>query len=115
MRQSEGDPMVKSAIRARQMAMSRNRMLSAVTEADVVLVNPTHYAVALSYQPHRGAPRVVARGSGDTGAEICEIARESRVPVVEDKPLTRLLYRVCDLGDEIPGELYMAVARILAL
>lgn len=114
MRQSEGDPMVKSAIRARQMAMSRNRMLSAVTEADVVLVNPTHYAVALSYQPHRGAPRVVARGAGTLALKIREIARESRVPVVEDKPLTRLLYRVCDLGDEIPGELYMAVARILA-
>ncbi|MBL8932888.1 MAG: EscU/YscU/HrcU family type III secretion system export apparatus switch protein [Kineosporiaceae bacterium] len=114
MKQSEGDPLIKSQIRSRQMAMSRNRMLSAVTEADVVLVNPTHYAIALSYQPHRGAPRVVARGAGSLALKIREIARESRVPVVEDKPLTRLLYRVCDLGDEIPAELYLAVARILA-
>jgi flagellar biosynthetic protein FlhB len=114
MKQSEGDPMMKGAIRSRQLAMSRNRMLSAVADADVVLVNPTHFAVALSYQPHRGAPRVVARGAGALALKIRERAKEARVPVVEDKPLTRLLYRVCDLGDEIPAELYLAVAKILA-
>jgi flagellar biosynthesis protein FlhB len=113
-RQSEGDPVMKGAIRSRQFAMSRNRMLSAVAEADVVLVNPTHVAVALKYAPDRGAPRVVARGAGTLAAKIRERARENRVPVVEDKPLTRLLYRVCDPGDEIPAELYVAVARILA-
>ncbi len=114
MKQSEGDPLMKGAIRSKQMAMSRNRMLSAVADADVVLVNPTHYAVALSYQPSKGAPRVVARGAGALALKIRERAKEARVPVVEDKPLTRLLYRVCDLGDEIPGELYVAVAKILA-
>jgi flagellar biosynthetic protein FlhB len=114
MKQSEGDPMMKGAIRSRQLAMSRNRMLSAVADADVVLVNPTHFAVALSYQPHKGAPRVVARGAGALALKIRERAKEARVPVVEDKPLTRLLYRVCDLGDEIPAELYLAVAKILA-
>jgi flagellar biosynthetic protein FlhB len=113
-RQTEGDPMVKGAIRSRQMAMSRNRMLAAVTEADVVLVNPTHYAVALRYDRHRGAPRVVAKGVGTLALKIRERAREHRVPVVEDKPLTRLLYGICDLEDEIPAELYAAVARILA-
>ncbi len=113
-KQTEGDPMMKGAIRSRQMAMSRNRMLSAVTDADVVLVNPTHYAVALRYEPVRGAPRVVAKGAGALALKIREKAREAKVPIVEDKPLTRTLYRVCDLGDEIPSELYMAVARILA-
>ena len=113
-KQTEGDPMVKGAIRSRQMAMSRNRMLSAVSDADVVLVNPTHFAVALKYEPVRGAPRVVAKGAGALALKIREKAREAKVPIVEDKPLTRTLYRVCDLGDEIPSELYMAVARILA-
>lgn len=114
MRQSEGDPQMKGAIRSRQMMMSRNRMLSAVADANVVLVNPTHYAVALKYEPARGAPRVVARGTDALALKIRERAREARVPVVEDKPLARLLYSVCDLGDEIPAELYLAVARILA-
>lgn len=114
MKQTEGDPMLKGAIRSRQMAMSRNRMLSAVTDADVVLVNPTHFAVALKYEPARGAPRVVAKGAGALALKIREKAREAKVPIVEDKPLTRTLYRVCDLNDEIPSELYMAVARILA-
>jgi flagellar biosynthetic protein FlhB len=113
-KQTEGDPMVKGAIRSRQMAMSRNRMLAAVSEADVVLVNPTHLAVALKYERGRGAPRVVAKGSGSLALRIREIAREHRVPVVEDKPLARTLYRICDLDDEVPAELYLAVARILA-
>ncbi len=114
MRQSDGDPLMKGAIRSRQMTMSRNRMLSAVIDADVVLVNPTHFAVALKYDPAKGAPRVIAKGAGALALKIRERARDARVPVVEDKPLTRLLYRVCDLDDEIPQELYIAVARILA-
>ena len=113
-RQTEGDPMMRGAIRSKQMAMSRNRMLAAVADADVVLVNPTHYAVALRYEASRGAPRVVARGAGALALKIRERAREHRVPVVEDKPLCRLLYGVCEVGDEIPSELYTAVARILA-
>jgi flagellar biosynthesis protein FlhB len=113
-RQTEGDPMVKQAIRSRQVAMSRNRMLAAVAAADVVVVNPTHYAVALRYESGKGAPRVVAKGADALAAKIRERARENAVPIVEDKPLTRLLYRVCELEDEIPAELYVAVARILA-
>jgi flagellar biosynthetic protein FlhB len=114
MRQSEGDPLMKGAIRSRQMAISRNRMLSAVSGADVVLVNPTHYAVALKYDRAKGAPRMVAKGTDALALKIREKAREHRVPIVEDKPLARTLHRVCDLDDEIPAELYLAVARILA-
>jgi flagellar biosynthesis protein FlhB len=113
-KQSEGDPMMKGAIRQKQMQISRNRMLSHVADADVVLVNPTHLAIALKYQPGRGAPRVVAKGAGAVALKIREIARENRVPVVEDKPLARTVYRVCELDEEIPAELYLAVARILA-
>jgi flagellar biosynthetic protein FlhB len=113
-KQTEGDPMIKGAIRARQLAISRNRMLSAVVDADVVLVNPTHIAVALKYQPGMGAPRVVAKGAGAIAAKIRERAHEHRVPVVEDKPLARTLYRICELDEEIPTELYIAVAKILA-
>jgi flagellar biosynthetic protein FlhB len=113
-KQSEGDPQVKAAIRQKQMAMSRNRMLSNVAGADVVLVNPTHLAVALKYQVGAGAPRVVAKGAGAVALKIREIAREARVPVVEDKPLCRVIYRSVELEEEIPAELYAAVARILA-
>jgi flagellar biosynthetic protein FlhB len=113
-KQTEGDPQLRGAIRSRQMAISRNRMLSQVARSDVVLVNPTHYAVALKYEPAKGAPRVVAKGVDDLALKIRRIAHENRVPVVEDKPLARTLYRICDLDDEIPVELYLAVARILA-
>jgi len=113
-KQNEGDPQVKSAIRQRQLAMSRNRMMAAVAGADVVLVNPTHLAIALKYVPGRGAPRVVAKGAGAVALKIREVARENRVAVVEDKPLARTIYRVCEIDEEIPSELYVAVAQILA-
>jgi flagellar biosynthesis protein FlhB len=114
MKQSEGDPQMKGAIRQKQIAISRNRMMSQVATADVILVNPTHLAIALRYQPGRGAPRVVAKGAGVVAMKIRELARESRVPIVEDKPLARSIYQVCELEEEIPAELYMAVAQILA-
>ena len=113
-KQSEGDPMLKGAIRSKQYAMSRNRMLAEVSTADVVLVNPTHVAVALRYEPGTGAPRVVAKGAGHVAARIRALAAEKRVPMVEDIPLARALHAACDLGQEIPGDLYLAVARILA-
>ncbi len=113
-KQTEGDPQMKGAIRQKQLAISRNRMMSRVPDADVVLINPTHLAIALKYQPGRGAPRVVAKGAGAVALKIREIAKANRVPVVEDKPLTRTVYRVCELDEEIPAELYVAVARILA-
>ncbi|HEY0888177.1 MAG TPA: EscU/YscU/HrcU family type III secretion system export apparatus switch protein [Nocardioides sp.] len=113
-KQSEGDPLVKSAIRSRQLAAARNRMIADVAEADVLLVNPTHVAVALRYDPTRGAPRVVARGAGAIAAKIREAAVEARVPLVRDVPLARALYRHCEVGQEIPRELWAAVAQVLA-
>lgn len=113
-KQAEGDPYIKGARRSRQLAMSRNRMISEVATADVVLVNPTHVAVALRYQPGTGAPRVVAKGAGHVAARIREVAKDKRVPMVEDVPLARALHSACELGQEIPAHLYTAVARILA-
>lgn len=111
---SEGDPQLKGAIRSRQLAMSRNRMISDVANADVVLVNPTHVAVALRYEPGKGAPRVIAKGSGHMAARIREAATKARVPMVEDIPLARALHAACDIDEEIPANLYIAVAQVLA-
>ncbi|MBC7441949.1 MAG: EscU/YscU/HrcU family type III secretion system export apparatus switch protein [Ramlibacter sp.] len=111
---SEGDPLVKSQRRSRQLAMSRNRMIASVATADVVLVNPTHFAVALKYEPGKSAPRVVAKGAGVIAARIREQAETDGVPIVRDIPLARALHSACDLGQEIPVELYNAVARVLA-
>jgi flagellar biosynthetic protein FlhB len=113
-KQSEGDPMVKGAIRSRQLAAARNRMMADVPTADVVLVNPTHVAVALRYEPERGAPRVVARGAGVIAAAIRERADDARVPLVRDVPLARALYSSTVVGQEIPPELFAAVAQVLA-
>lgn len=113
-KRSEGDPLLKGAIRSKQLAMSRNRMIAEVSDADVVVVNPTHVAVALRYDPAKGAPRVVAKGAGAIAAKIREVAAANRVPMVQDVPLARTLYASCELGQEVPGELYAAVARVLA-
>jgi flagellar biosynthetic protein FlhB len=113
-KQSEGDPQMRGAIRSKQMSMSRNRMMAEVASADVVLVNPTHVAVALRYEAATGAPRVIAKGAGAVAARIRELADEAGVPMVQDVPLTRAVFRACDLGDEIPAEFYDAVARVLA-
>ena len=113
-KQSDGDPQLKGAIRSRQLAVSRNRMLADVQLADVLLVNPTHVAVALRYDPDKGAPRVLAIGAGAIAAKIRERAKEARVPLVEDIPLARALYSSCKVGQEIPAELYGAVAQVLA-
>ena len=113
-KQTEGDPLVKSAIRSRQLAAARNRMMQDVATADVVLINPTHVAVSLRYDPDRGAPLVVARGAGAVAARIRERAEESRVPLVRDVPLARALYSGCQVGQQIPAELFAAVAQVLA-
>ncbi|MBT8225267.1 MAG: EscU/YscU/HrcU family type III secretion system export apparatus switch protein [Dactylosporangium sp.] len=113
-RRTEGDPQVKSAIRSKQLAMSRQRMMAELPKADVVLVNPTHVAVALRYDPAKGAPRIIAKGAGAVAAKIRQKAMELRIPMVQDKALARSLYRDCDLGAEIPAHFYETVARILA-
>ncbi len=111
---TDGDPLIKSQRRARQMALSRNRMIAAVGTADVVLVNPTHYAVALTYVAGVSAPRVVAKGAGQIALKIRERAEQEKVPMVQDIPLTRALHGACELGQEIPAEFYAAVAGVLA-
>jgi flagellar biosynthetic protein FlhB len=111
---TEGDPQVKAQIRARQMAISRNRQMADVPTADVVLVNPTHVAVALRYDPEKGAPRVVAKGRGAIAAKIRALATEHRVPMVQDVPLARALEKSVEVGREIPAEFYGTVAKVLA-
>ena len=111
---TEGDPQVKARIRAIQLEAMRKRMLSEVPLADVVVTNPTHFAVALRYTAGDMAPRVVAKGADNLAATIKRIARENRVPVIENKPLARALHKVVDVGAFIPDELYQAVAEVLA-
>jgi flagellar biosynthetic protein FlhB len=113
-KQSEGDPHMKAHRRGVQMSMSRNRMMSEAADADVLLVNPTHVAVALKYEAAKGAPRVVAKGAGEVAARLRAIAEENRVPMVQDIPLARALHASCELGQEVPAQLFTAVARVLA-
>ena len=113
-RQSEGDPMTRQRVRQRQVEMSRNRMMAAVAVSSVVVVNPTHIAVALEYRPELGAPRVVAKGQGHIAQRIREEAEKHNVPIVRDVPLARTLHAACKLGQAIPADLYEAVARLLA-
>jgi flagellar biosynthetic protein FlhB len=113
-KQTEGDPHLKGAIRSKMLSMGRNRMMAEVPDADVVVVNPTHVAVALRYESSKGAPRVVAKGVNLMALKIREKAAEHRIPMVEDVQLARTLYKAVDIGQEIPPELYVAVARVLA-
>ncbi|HTV10756.1 MAG TPA: EscU/YscU/HrcU family type III secretion system export apparatus switch protein [Acidimicrobiales bacterium] len=110
---TEGHPVMRGNIRRRQRQISRNRMIQAIAKADAVVVNPTHFAVALRYVRGRGAPKVVAKGTDFLALRIKEEATARRVPVVEDPPLARALYVACDLEQEIPAELYEAVAKLL--
>ena len=114
-KQSEGDPMIKQRLRQLRMERSRRRMLAAVPTADVVVTNPTHYAVALKYDPEKmGAPRLVAKGADHIAARIREVARENDVPLVENPPLARALHANVDLDQEVPAEHYRAVAEIIS-
>jgi flagellar biosynthesis protein FlhB len=111
---TEGDPQVKGQIRRRQQDMSRNRMLAGVADASVVIVNPTHIAVAIRYEPGTGAPKVVAKGKGLIADRIREEAATNLVPIVRDVPLARTLEKACRVDQTIPPDLYEAVARLLA-
>ncbi|NIQ00939.1 MAG: flagellar biosynthesis protein FlhB [Nitrospinaceae bacterium] len=112
---TEGNPQIKQRVRNVQMEMMKRRMMAAVPEADVVVTNPTHISVAIQYdQQNFDAPVVVAKGKGVVAEKIRELAREHDIPVVEDKPLARLLYQTVEIGQMIPSNLYKAVAEILA-
>ncbi|ATX78597.1 flagellar biosynthetic protein FlhB [Mariprofundus aestuarium] len=114
-KESEGDPHLKGKIRQIQMEQSRNRMMSDVPKADVIITNPTHIAIALSYPlGSAGAPKVLAKGRGKVAEKIREIARENEIPIRENKPLARSLFKSVKIGDEIPEHLYEAVAVIIA-
>ncbi|MGZ8364822.1 MAG: flagellar biosynthesis protein FlhB [Nitrospira sp.] len=113
---AEGDPLIKGRVRTLQRELTRKRMMAAVKTADVVVTNPTHLAVALKYDTTTmGAPVVVAKGAGFVAERIRELARHHGVPVVEQKFVARTLFKLVEIGKEIPNELYRAVAEILAL
>jgi flagellar biosynthetic protein FlhB len=113
-KQTEGDPQIKAKIRQKQRKMSAMRMMRHLSEATVVVTNPDHYAVALRYDEERDkAPMVVAKGQDYLAQRIKQKAAEYSIRVVENKPVARALYASCEVGDEIPPELYQAVADIL--
>ncbi|MEG2441530.1 MAG: EscU/YscU/HrcU family type III secretion system export apparatus switch protein, partial [Acetivibrio sp.] len=114
-KQSEGDPQIKGKIRQKMRDVSRQRMMQEVPEADVVITNPTHLAVAVKYDRENSeAPIVVAKGADYLAQKIKEVAKENKVEIVENKPLARMLYYNVEVGNEIPEELYQMVAEVLA-
>lgn len=114
MKEMEGDPQIKARIRALQREAARRRMMSEVPKADVIVTNPTHYAVALRYQASMRAPKVVAKGAGLVAERILALGREHRVAVLQAPPLARALYRHAEIEEEIPQGLYTAVAEVIA-
>ena len=111
----EGDPQIKGKQRQRMQEASRRRMMQQLPQADVVITNPTHYAVAIKYDPELyDAPYVVAKGADYLAQKIKESAKENHIEIVENKPLARMLYANVDIGSVVPPELYQAVAEVLA-
>ena len=114
LKETEGDPQLKARVRSMQQQMARKRMMAEVPKADVIITNPTHLSVAISYQREAmDAPKIVAKGADHLAFRIREIAREHDVPIIENKPVARALYRQ-EIGEEIPEEMFTAVAEILA-
>lgn len=114
-KQQEGDPQIKGKIRQKMRESSMRRMMQDLPQADVVITNPTHYAVAIKYDPKvADAPLVIAKGEDYLAARIKEAAREHHIEIVENKPLARMLYANVDIGQAVPPELYQAVAEVLA-
>ena len=114
MKQTEGNPQIKSKIKQKQREMAMQRMMSEVPKANVIVTNPTHFAVALKYENDMPAPLVVAKGKDLVALKIKEIAKNNNVAIVENKPLARIVYQTVQIGDIIPPELYQAVAEVLA-
>ena len=115
LKQQEGDPLIRQRVRSLQREMSQRRMMDDVGSADVVVTTPTHLAVALQYDPETmPAPKVLAKGQRLVAQRIKELAREAGVPLVENKPLARALFKAVKIGDEIPEDLFKAVAQVLA-
>ncbi|MCW8893498.1 MAG: flagellar biosynthesis protein FlhB [Deltaproteobacteria bacterium] len=113
-KETEGDPQLKARVRSMQHEMARKRMMAEVPKADVIITNPTHLSVAISYQrAEMDAPKIVAKGADHLAFRIREIAKEHHVPIIENKPVARALYRQ-EVGDEVPEEMFTAIAEILA-
>lgn len=110
----EGDPMIKARIRRTQREMASRRMMEDVPKADVIVTNPTHIAIALKYDETMVAPKVIAKGADRIAQKIKELAREKGIPIVENKPLARAIFKTLKLGQSIPKELYTAVAEVLS-
>lgn len=114
-KESDGDPLIKQRIRTVQLQMARTRMMAEVPKAEVVITNPTHLAIALAYdRAAMDAPTVVAKGAGHIAEKIKKIAAEYDIPIMEDKPLARILFKSVDIGQSVPDELYRTIAEILA-
>jgi flagellar biosynthetic protein FlhB len=114
MKQTEGDPQIKSKLKEKQRQLAMGRMMESVPEATVVVTNPTHFAVALKYEDGMEAPEVLAKGADYIAKKIKEKAEENNIPIVENKNIARMLYKNVEIGEHIPVELYQAVAEILA-
>jgi flagellar biosynthetic protein FlhB len=114
LKQSEGDPQIRARLRQRARALARQRMMQQVPKADVVITNPTHFAVALKYEAGMQAPVVIAKGERLIAQQIKKVAREHGIPTVENKPLAQALYKGCEIGQPVPPDLYRAVAEVLA-
>jgi flagellar biosynthesis protein FlhB len=113
-KRSEGDPLMKSRVRSMQRQLARGRMMANVPKATVVVTNPTHLAIAIEYHEGMQAPKVLAKGPFRVAERIVKIARENHIPVVQNIPLARAIYKTIDIGQEISPELYLAMAEVLA-
>jgi flagellar biosynthetic protein FlhB len=113
-KRSEGDPLLKSRIRGMQRRMARGRMMANVSKATVVVTNPTHLAIAIEYHEGMKAPKVLAKGPYHVAERIVQIAKENHIPVVQNIPLARAIYKTIEVGQEISSDLYLAMAEILA-
>lgn len=110
----EGDPLIRARVRKLQREMAQKRMMNDVPKADVIITNPTHIAIALQYGKEMVAPKMVAKGAGEIAERIKKLAREHNVPIVENKPLARTMFKTMKIGQIIPRELYTAVAEVLS-
>ncbi|MGE5328630.1 MAG: flagellar biosynthesis protein FlhB, partial [Deltaproteobacteria bacterium] len=114
-KQTEGNPQIKAKIKQKQRQMAASRMMKEIPKADVVITNPTHFAVAVKYEPEKNsAPLVIAKGQDYLALRIKDIARENSVEIVENKQLARTLYSTVEIGEQIPEDLYQTVAEVLA-
>jgi flagellar biosynthesis protein FlhB len=113
-KRAEGDPMLKSRVRGMQRQMARGRMMANVPKATVVITNPTHLAIAIEYQDGMKAPKVLAKGPYRVAERIVKIAKENHIPVIQNIPLARAIYKTVEIGQEISPDLYLAMAEVLA-